>query len=383
MAIAERPSAIWPAPPGQAEGDTLAVPELRLIEGLEEEGATEPQPDQPGTSGSGQPTAAIMSEEFEPRQTSRRITAEMLRLGQDWVGRGPAQMTLAQFADGAGVAKAALQNYLLADGSLTLRGEELRAGGVHGGRFQGITAEIVTRAQTAVATGQTLNEFAQANKVSRRGLQNFVYADGSLTVDGKQLLDGAAQGDTSRPPITPKIVRQAQRAVQAGKTLEMVAVANKVFLRDLRNFVRTDGTLTLTGVQRLAGGVQGGRLRGATAETVRQAQAAIAAGQTLEQFADANKISLNSLQKCVHSDGSLSVIGSQMLAGGVRGGQVQGVTPAIVMQAQAALAGGQSLQAFALANNVSFIDLKSAILADGRLTKRGAKMLGPERRQPD
>src|SRR5690606_24748626 len=218
-------------------------------------------------------------------------------------------------------------------------------------------------AQVAVAAGETLSAFADRHNVSLNSLQTVLHADGSLTAMGRAQLSGRRT-----QPVNAEVLRQAQAAMAAGQSLEVFARTHDVSLASLRHCVRTDGTLTMQGAQLLAGGVQGGQLRGVTAETVRQAQAAIAAGQALGAFEDANRVSLGRLRASVHVDGSLTVRGAQLVAGGVQGGQLRGVTAEIVRQAQAAIAAGQSLSAFADANNVSFTGLKSAIRADGSLT---------------
>jgi hypothetical protein len=88
-----------------------------------------------------------------------------------------------------------------------------------------------------------------------------------------------------------------------------------------------------------------------------------------------NNVSLNSLRKFVTIDGSLTVLGTQLLAGGVRGGQIKGITPEIVRQAQADISAGQSVNAFAQANDVSLAGLRSVIRADGSLTPKGRQLL--------
>jgi phage baseplate assembly protein gpV len=341
-------------------------------------------------------------------------------------------MKLAQFADGASVTPVALKSYLRADGSLTLRGEQMLAGGVRGGSFIGITAAVIRQAQAAVATGRPLSEFAQANNVSMNNLRNFVRVDGSLSVYGMQMLASGTQrsrlkgtnAETIRQaqaaiaagqsleafaqennvsliglrtylhadgslammgraqllgkqdqPVTMEVVRNALSAVAAGQSLEAFANAQNVSLASLRHSVRIDGTLTLEGAQLLAGNVHGGQIRRATAEIVRQAQVAIVAGQSLSAFAEMNNVSLNSLRKFVTIDGSLTVLGTQLLAGGVRGGQIKGITPEIVRQAQADISAGQSVNAFAQANDVSLAGLRSVIRADGSLTPKGRQLL--------
>ncbi|MBB4019439.1 MULTISPECIES: hypothetical protein [Chelatococcus] len=431
-----------PTQAGRAEGSARPTADLPVIEGVDEFFAAlgDEAQSQAGPSGSAAggmaAVAALGLQDAMPgtsHQAAPRVTAEMLRLAQDWVGSGPGRMTLAQFADGAGVNLATLQTYVRANGSLTLRGAQLRAGSVQGGQLRGVTAEIVRQAQAAVAAGQSLGEFAEINSVSINSLRHSIYVDGSLTVYGTQLLAGGVQGgqvqsvtpETVRQaqaaiaagqslsafalannvslsslqlvlhadgsltsnylqqrqprvqlqPVTAEVVRQAQAAVAAGQSLDAFARANNVSLHSLRHSVRTNGTPTLYGTQLLAGGVQGGQLRGVNAEILRQAQAAIATGQTLAEFAQANNISLNSLRHCIHSDSTLTVLGEQLVAGGVKGGHLKGATPEILRQAQAAVAAGQSRDAFAQENDVALTSLKTAMRKDGSLTKRGMQML--------
>ncbi|MBB4019438.1 hypothetical protein GGR16_004489 [Chelatococcus caeni] len=439
-------STVLQPPAERAEGSAWPSADLPVIEGVDEffaaladEGS---KPQVGRIADGGRPVAAALGlQDAMPgpsRQAAARVTAEMLRLAQDWVGSWPGRMTLAQFADGAGVPLTTLQTYVHADGSLTLRGEELRAGGVQGGQLRGVTAEIVRQAQAAIAAGRTLGEFAQANDVSVSSLRNFVYANGSLSVFGAQLLAGGVHGgqvqgvtsDTVRQaqaavasgqslsafalannvslnglrsalhadgtpvagrvqppglrlqPANAEVVRRAQTAVSTGQSLEAFAQANNVSLRSLRHFVRSGGALTLAGTQLLAGGVQGGQLRGANAENIRRAQDAIAAGQTLEAFAGENGVSLNSLRHCIHADGTLTVLGAQVVAGGVRSGHLKGATAEVVRQAQAAIAAGQTLAEFAQANDVALSSLKSVLRNDGTLTKRGTRLLARREGQP-
>src|SRR5690606_20259663 len=164
----------------------------------------------------------------------------------------------------------------------------------------------------------------------------------------------------------------AQVAVAAGETLSAFADRHNVSLNSLQTVLHADGSLTAMGRAQLSGR----RTQPVNAEVLRQAQAAMAAGQSLEVFARTHDVSLASLRHCVRTDGTLTMQGAQLLAGGVQGGQLRGVTAETVRQAQAAIAAGQSLGAFADANGVSFTGLKSAIRADGSLTARGRQLLG-------
>lgn len=209
---------------------------------------------------------------------------------------------------------------------------------------QGVNADTVRRAQAAVAAGQSLSAFALANNVSLNSLRSALHADGSLVASRAQ------QPGIRLQPVNAEIVRWAQAAVAAG--------------------------------QLLAGGVQGGRLKGANAEVIRQARDAIATGRTLEAFARANDISPNSLRHCVHVNGTLTLLGAQVVAGGVRSGQLKGATAEIVRRAQAAIAGGRTRAEFAAENNVALSSLKSVVRNDGTLTQRGVRLLARDQGQP-
>jgi hypothetical protein len=190
----------------------------------------------------------------EDPATNRRLTAEKLRLAQRWVGRGPGQMTTRQFSEGIGISGEQLRRNILADGTLTVQGEQLLAGRVRGGSLRAITADIVRSARVAISGGQGRNAFALEHRVSADALSAFILIDGSLTLKGVQTLAGGVRGGQVRG-IDADLLRDAQTAILSGQRLRAFSAERNVSLAALRNYVRSDGTLTAPGEQMLAGRV--------------------------------------------------------------------------------------------------------------------------------
>jgi hypothetical protein len=183
---------------------------------------------------------------------------------------------------------------------------------------------------------------------------------------------------TLKGKLTAERLRMAQRWVgrcPGQMTRRQFAEGTGVPLRHLGKNINANGKLTLPGQQLLAGGIRGGALRGITADIVRQAQVSISGGQTREAFALQHNVSVNALGAAVLVDGALTLQGKQRLAGGVKGGSLNAITADIVRKAQASISAGNTRAGFAVKHNVSVIALRTFVLADGNLTSKAKQML--------
>ncbi|AJC19590.1 hypothetical protein RO07_02225 [Pandoraea pulmonicola] len=304
-----------------------------------------------------------------------KITDALL---QTWAALGPVWIEAAGGLDGLArrhhVALVALKNYLRADGSLTQRGQErLEAGGK-----AKVTDAMLRRWSTCGLEGIEraggLGGVARLENVPLASLRRYLYADGSLTLHGEDRLNTGGKAK-----ITDALLQEwkdlGQAGIKAAGGLDGVARRHNVHVGALKHYLRTDGTLSQTGEDRLN---PSGKAK-ITSAMLRmwksRGQAGVGAEGGLDGLARLHNVPAGALKNYLRADGSLTPRGEHRL-NPRRTAKISGA----MLREWATLglggieaAGG--LDGVARRHNVPAGVLRRYLRADGSLTQRGEERL--------
>ncbi|AJC21505.1 hypothetical protein RO07_15245 [Pandoraea pulmonicola] len=177
------------------------------------------------------------------------ITNDMLR---QWAALGPAGLEAAgginELASRNNVSVAALRTYLRADGTLTQRGEDRL---YPEGKVE-ITADMLRQCAAlgpaGIEAAGGLDGLARRNNVSVALLRGVIRADGSLTQRGENRLCGKVK---ITDDMLRQWAGLGKAEIRVAGGLEGLARRDNVSIVALGKYIYADGTLTLKGKQRL------------------------------------------------------------------------------------------------------------------------------------
>ncbi|VVD98978.1 hypothetical protein PHO31112_02033 [Pandoraea horticolens] len=206
----------------------------------------------------------------------------------------------------------ALKNYLRADGRLTPRGEDRLNPGGKATITEAMLRTWKTLGQAEIEAAGGLNGVAKRDNVPAGALKNYLRADGSLTQRGEDRLNPDGKATITDAMLrTWKALGQAEIAAAGG--LNGVAKRDNVPVMALKNYLHADGSLTQFGEDRLAPGGKA-KITDAMLRTWKAlGQAGIKTAGGLDGVARRDKVSAVALRKYLRTDGSLTPLGENRL----------------------------------------------------------------------
>ncbi|WP_146011833.1 MULTISPECIES: hypothetical protein [Burkholderia] len=185
-----------------------------------------------------------------PPRSSTKITTEILRLGHEKIGIGPGKITRYLFERKYGLTLGSLRFHINIDGTLTARGQRALT---RPPRTRAITAELLQKAVSIAKNGEkNISDIAIEIGIQPTQLYPYLTKSG-LSLAGKQLL-AKHKGETVLRRLTTDLLRLASQRI--GNTFDKISLSefcdeNFVSPSLLRKYVKTDGTLTDAGKNRI------------------------------------------------------------------------------------------------------------------------------------
>lgn len=159
-----------------------------------------------------------------------------------------------------------------------------------------------------------------------------------------------------------------------------VALARNVSIRVLRTLIKDNGDLTQAGKNVMNGGGLSGtrrRFKPLTAAVLRELQPRLALGKDMAAEAERLQVSLDTLRKFMHRDGTLSSLGQSKIAN-----DSASVTAEVLLAVQRTVRRGHSLTAVCREMNFEYARIRRFVRESGEFTIEGRNALyGDEQRR--
>jgi adhesin HecA-like repeat protein len=304
-----------------------------------------------------------------------KITPAML---QAWKALGQMGIEAAGGLEGLArqndVSFAALRNYLRADGTLTLRGEDLLTPGAKVEITAAMLRQWAALGRAGIEAAGGLGGLARRNNVSAVTLRTYLRADGTLSQHGQDRLDPGGKVE-----ITDDMLRQwatlGRAGIEAAGGIDGLARQNNVSAAALRRYLRVDGTLSQYGKDRLT---PDGKVE-ITDDMLRQwavlGPTGIKAAGGLEGLARRNNVSAGALRHYLHADGTLTRRCEDRLNPGGKAEVTDDMLRQWAALGRAGIKDAGGLDGLARQSNVSYAALRNYLHANGALTRQGEDRL--------
>jgi hypothetical protein len=308
-----------------------------------------------------------------------QITDTMLQI---WAALGPAWLETTGGLDGLArrhnVPAGTLKSYLHADGSLTQLGKDRLN---PGGKVKITDALLQTWAALGpvwIEAAGGLDGLARRHHVSIVALRNYLRSDGSLTQRGEDRLKVGGKAKITNAMLRTWSTRGLEGIKGAGG-LGGVARLENVPLVALRRYLHADGSLTQRGEDRLEAGGKA-KITDALLRTWKSlGQAGIEAAGGLDGLARRHNVHAGALKHYLRADGTLSQSGEDRLNPSGKAKITAAMLQTWKSRGQAGIEEAGGLDGLARRHNVHAGALKHYLRADGSLTPRGEDRLNPRR----
>jgi hypothetical protein len=242
-----------------------------------------------------------------------KITDAMLRqwaaLGQEGI---QAAGGLEGLAWRSKVPAGALKNYLRADGRLTQLGEDRLNPGRKAKITDAMLRQWAALGQAGIQAAGGLDGLARQNNVPAASLRNYLRADGSLTLLGENRLSPGRKAKITDAMLR-QWAALGQAGFDAAGGLEGLAVRDNVSLAALRTYLRADGRLTPLGEDRLDPGKKAKVTEAMLRRWATLGEAGIEAAGGLDGLAKQDNVPVPALKNYLRADGSLAPRGKARL----------------------------------------------------------------------
>jgi transposase-like protein len=245
------------------------------------------------------------------------LLQELSALGREGIQRAGG---LAAWASEHDVSVRSLGQLIHKDGSLTALGKAKIKRDVLQLPIQPVTGrllqEVLALGPEGIKRAGGVAALASGHDVSVRSLTQLVRQDGSLTARGRDKINREVQALPTQP-ITARLLQElsalGREGISSAGGLAALARQHDVSFRSLGQFIRNDGSLTARGQAKINREVLALTPQPITAHLLQGLSAlgreSIRRGGGVAAFANRHDVSVNTLRRLIHEDGSLTAEG--------------------------------------------------------------------------
>ncbi|WP_147284536.1 hypothetical protein [Pandoraea pulmonicola] len=274
------------------------------------------------------------------------------------------------------VTVAALKNYLRADGTLTPRGEDRLDPGRKARVTDDMLRQWAALGLDGINAAGGVNELARRNKVSAVALRAYLRADGSLTRYGERRLNPGEEVAITDDMVQRRAA-PGSAGIEAAGGVDGLARRNNVSVRAPRRFLHADGVPSQHGQDRLTPGGKAEITDGMLRQWAALGRAGIKAAGGIEGLAAQKNVSAGALRNYLRTNGTLTPYGEDKLSPGGKVEITDDMLRQWATLGRAGIQRAGGLKGLSRGYNVSMVSLRTYLRADGSLTQRGEDRLNP------